>query len=241
MNDTYSPTSPLPLAFYDPESSCWRTWLGTSLWGDQTSLERLPDWGMTRGGELFERPTPAPLTAVRGSSSLPLLPTSRATDGDKGGPNQVNGRGVRDSLPGVAPTLLPTPTAAEATGPGHAAQGGRNLRTEVTLLPTPAVNDMGRGKTPEQWDEWAARQKAADGRPAPHGKSLEQEAIRLLPTPRAQNGEERNQNIWARPAHLPQNLENALAHTLPPSPDGSTSPDATPPLPLNLDATGDPA
>lgn len=34
----------------------------------------------------------------------------------------------------------------------------------------------------------------------------------LLPTPRAQNGEERNQNIWARPLDQPQNLENALAH-----------------------------
>lgn len=33
----------------------------------------------------------------------------------------------------------------------------------------------------------------------------------LLPTPRAQNGEERNQNIWARPLDQPQNLENALA------------------------------
>ena len=33
----------------------------------------------------------------------------------------------------------------------------------VALLPTPAVNDMGAGKTVEWWDEWAARQKAADG------------------------------------------------------------------------------
>ena len=33
----------------------------------------------------------------------------------------------------------------------------------------------------------------------------------LLPTPRSQNGEERNQNIWARPETEPQNLENALA------------------------------
>jgi len=33
-----------------------------------------------------------------------------------------------------------------------------------------------------------------------------------LPTPRAQNGEERNMNIWERPADQPQNLENALAN-----------------------------
>jgi hypothetical protein len=53
-------------------------------------------------------------------------------------------------------------------------------------LPTPAVNDMGAGKDPQAWKEWAARQTAADGRPAPHGKSLEQEALSLLPTPTAQ-------------------------------------------------------
>jgi hypothetical protein len=47
------------------------------------------------------------------------------------------------------------------------------------LLPTPAVNDMGAGKDPQAWDEWAARQKAADGTPSPHGKSLEQEALRV--------------------------------------------------------------
>jgi hypothetical protein len=33
----------------------------------------------------------------------------------------------------------------------------------------------------------------------------------LLPTPRSQNGEERNSNIWPRPLDQPQNLENALA------------------------------
>jgi DNA (cytosine-5)-methyltransferase 1 len=33
----------------------------------------------------------------------------------------------------------------------------------------------------------------------------------LLPTPRAQNGEDRNSNIWQRPEDEPQNLENALA------------------------------
>ena len=61
----------------------------------------------------------------------------------------------------------------------------------MTLLPTPAVNDMGEGKTLEWWDEWAPRQKSSDGRPAPHGRSLAIEAQRLLPTPRAQDEYER--------------------------------------------------
>jgi hypothetical protein len=57
------------------------------------------------------------------------------------------------------------------------------LNRAIAFLPTPTVNDMGAGKDPQAWDEWAARQKAADGRPAPHGKSLEQEALTMLPTP----------------------------------------------------------
>jgi hypothetical protein len=48
---------------------------------------------------------------------------------------------------------------------------------------------MGAGKDPEAWNEWAAKQKAADGRPAPHGKSLEQEALTMLPTPKATSNE----------------------------------------------------
>jgi DNA (cytosine-5)-methyltransferase 1 len=48
----------------------------------------------------------------------------------------------------------------------------------VTLLPTPVANDIGRDKTLAWWDEWAPRQKAADGTLAPHGKSLAIEAQR---------------------------------------------------------------
>lgn len=35
--------------------------------------------------------------------------------------------------------------------------------------------------------------------------------LELLPTPRSQNGEPRNNKVWARPLDQPQNLENALA------------------------------
>jgi DNA (cytosine-5)-methyltransferase 1 len=59
-----------------------------------------------------------------GIEALRLLPTPRATDGSKGGPNQRNGRGEVDSLPGLAP-LLPTPTAVMAP---------RNNRDEEQLV-----------------------------------------------------------------------------------------------------------
>ena len=51
------------------------------------------------------------------------------------------------------------------------------------LLPTPAVNDMGEGKTPEDWDAWTAKMKAQHGNGNGHGPSLAIEALRLLPTP----------------------------------------------------------
>jgi len=61
----------------------------------------------------------------------------------------------------------------------------------VTLLPTPAVNDMGKAYTPDEWDAWTERMKAAHGNGNGHGKSLEIEAARLLPTPRTANNENR--------------------------------------------------
>jgi hypothetical protein len=44
---------------------------------------------------------------------------------------------------------------------------------------------------------------------------LESSSPPTLPTVRAQNGEDRNNKIWARDPKKPQNLENALAVTLP--------------------------
>jgi hypothetical protein len=111
------------------------------------SLGTLPAWGMTRGGELFELPTPERRISEPGFSSL--LRTPLQDDGSNANPSPSR----RETLASLA------------------------------FLSTPVVNDMGSGKDPQAWDEWAARQMSLDGRPAPHGKSLEQEALRLLPTP----------------------------------------------------------
>ena len=48
------------------------------------------------------------------------------------------------------------------------------------MLPTPAVNDMGAGKTVEAWDEWTAAMQAKHGNGNGHGKSLAIEAARLV-------------------------------------------------------------
>lgn len=97
----------------------------------------------------------------------------------------------------------------------------------MTLLPTPAVNDMGRGKTVEDWDEWTAAMQQRHG----HGKSLEIEAQRLLPTPTAQAAKHGSttditangygSNLWDLPTLLPtpaardhkdQYVDNAGSH-----------------------------
>lgn len=88
---------------------------------------------------------------------------------------------------GAAPVnLLRTPTAQLAVNGGSqhpdkrkAGGHGPTLADEVEhLLPTPAVNDMGAGKTVEAWDEWTARMKAAHGNGNGHGPSLAIEAAR---------------------------------------------------------------
>jgi hypothetical protein len=116
-----------------------------------------------------------------------LLPTPRATDGTKGGPNQRGSSG--DLMLPSAVMLFPTPTTQDGANTGGASQYDRNtppLNAMVTtLLPTPAVNDMGEGKTVEDWDAWTDRQREAHGNGNGHGKSLAIESLRLLPTHRS--------------------------------------------------------
>ncbi len=77
MSEPFFTTSGTPLAFFDPESVCLRTSQGTLLSEAPELLQRLPDWGTTADGVLFEHQTPERLTAVRdGSASLPT-PMSR--------------------------------------------------------------------------------------------------------------------------------------------------------------------
>lgn len=88
--------------------------------------------------------------------------------------------------------------AAHASGDGRKQRGAEPARVQggpdaavggasdgLTLLPTPAVNDMGAGKTVEAWDAWTADMQARHGHGNGHGKSLAIEAQRLLPTPRS--------------------------------------------------------
>lgn len=105
---------------------------------------------------------------------------------------------------------IPTSPQAQTNGP-PAFPSGPTGTPGLILLPTPAVNDMGEGKDIESWDERAARQQAADGRPAPHGRSLDVELRRLeqgnaqcelLPTSKATNNENRQSDQFGQSANF---------------------------------------
>ena len=94
----------------------------------------------TGGPDLTLLPTPTAQLAINGGSQHPdkrragghgptladevehLLPTPRASDGTKGGPNQRGSKGDL-MLPSAVVQLLPTPSVADAAG-GHERRGG---------------------------------------------------------------------------------------------------------------------
>jgi DNA (cytosine-5)-methyltransferase 1 len=130
-----------------------------------------------------------------------LFPTPTTQDAaNDGGPSQYD----RNSLPlNTLIKTLPTPTTQNAHGNETNGRGEDLLPGAVrNLLPTPAVNDMGKAYTPEQWDAWTDKMKAAHGNGNGHGKSLEIEAARLFPTPVtdpvSHNGHGRNLGTEAR-------------------------------------------
>lgn len=88
-----------------------------------------------------------------------LLPTPRATDGTKGGPNQRGSSGDL-MLPSAVQHLLPTPTAVDYKASGSRGYGGNqsSTLTDATV------------RNPQDWSVYEAairRHERALGRPAP--------------------------------------------------------------------------
>jgi len=142
---------PPPLAWWNPTRGVWET--------DTLDLlsplpvpfsEPWPSSGMTRDGVAYAQPTPAPPTPDSESSSWPILPTPRTTDGT--GPAH-HGDGGPDLATAL---LLPTPRASDG------AKGGPNQRGSsgdltissavIRLLPTPTAQDAANVAGPSQLD-----------------------------------------------------------------------------------------
>lgn len=119
--------------------------------------------GMMRNGQVFALPMPAHLTAdSEFLSQQQGLPTPKARDAQAEGYEA----GLRRATPQV----------------GTIVKGLVDGDPRVNL-PTPTVNDMGRGKTVEAWDEWTEKMKSKHGNGNGHGPSLDIEILRLMPTP----------------------------------------------------------
>lgn len=106
---------------------------------------------------------------------------------DQGRPEPAGVVGGPDVALGGSGLLPRTPTAQLAVNGGSqhpekrkAGGHGPTLADEVEyLLPTPAVNDMGKAYTPEEWDAWTAKMKASHGNGNGHGNSLHVETLRI--------------------------------------------------------------
>src|SRR5690349_7077104 len=71
--------------------------------------------------------------------------------------------------------LLPTPRTSDTNGPGLHGDGGPDLRTAISLLPTPIATDFkGSGAT---------QGRSRSGRPRPMSDADLPEVVSLLPTP----------------------------------------------------------
>ena len=174
MSVTSGRMSRTPLAFYDPDSSSWRTSQITFDWDSTPSSPTLPRWGMTRRGVMYELATPALPTFA--GASLSLLPTPEAKLSSSG-PDYA--RATRpgsggDDLTTTIHKLFPTPRATDGTkgGPNQRGSSGDLMMPSVAarLLPTPtaqaakhAADDRGPG-TLDDFNLWSV-------------------AARMMPTP----------------------------------------------------------
>lgn len=168
-------TSPRQFAEYDPDTSCWRTWPATGLWGSTSYLGTWPRSGMTCGGRAYELRTSVHHTAGNGSSSLLKTPTAQlAINGGSQHPDKRKEGGHGPTLADqVEHTLLPTPKASNNENASSAWANGPNLGEALALLPTPTATPYGNNQSPSP---------AAAVRP-----SLDY-LIPLLPTPQATDG-----------------------------------------------------
>jgi hypothetical protein len=213
MSDIYGHLFGMPFARWDHDTQSWRTSEDTSLLDLPMSSLTLPKSGGMRNGQLLQRQTLA----------LPIYESVSSS--------------------------LPTPTARDYKDTTVQPAKHRPLDTDTLnraiahLLPTPTVNDMGAGKDPQKWQEWTEEMRQKHGNGNGHGRSLEQEAVALLPTPRVGGinsdrgvGSRDDTNLYA----IAQRLAVSGDSTNQPSDAGNTSSDDQHQTPQLWEEQGDP-
>jgi hypothetical protein len=147
------------LARFDQDSHLWRTVQCSLLEDLNESLQILPQWGMTVGGELYLRqPLAHHISETVFGFSVPTLVASDATSGavigkndtfyttSTGMPRKVNQKGTDGSV-GLARLvqMWPTPTAHNAKETNAPSEMNRN---------TPTLAAQAGGKLNPTWVEW---------------------------------------------------------------------------------------
>jgi DNA (cytosine-5)-methyltransferase 1 len=157
--------------------------------------------GMPLGAAVNLLPTPDASMSTRGGMLSPGAALLRVADNRRS-----------SNLDDVVASLLPSPTASDVFGAGRAAgvQGGNNLRTAISLLPTPKASDGSNGE-PNQRDGAGnyylpavanllptprATDIGTEGRRSSEGwrPQLGQAVHELLPTPTASNAHGNGEN-----------------------------------------------
>jgi DNA (cytosine-5)-methyltransferase 1 len=111
-----------------------------------------------------------PLRVAAGRHRARRLPTPRVTDRRGAAGHGDGGPDLRTAV-----SYLPTPVARDHKGSDITREGSPSL--PALVLPTPAVNDMGRAMTVPQWDAFVARLQDKFGNDG-HGASLSIEVRR---------------------------------------------------------------
>lgn len=130
------------------------------------------------------------------ASPVTLLPTPRAGDGTKGGPNQRGSSGDL-MLPSAVISLLPTPKTTDnhPSSPADLDRRSPGLRAVGGLLPSPTTSDAN-----------------GHGRHGNGGPDLRTTVVDLLPTPMASDGNHGGQHPDRRTGHTQQLVDAAHAH-----------------------------
>ena len=121
MNDIYGHTLKQPLAFYDPDTSSWKTYEATLDLDLEKCSATLPQSGMTQDELLYELVMLEPRTAESDYLSLPT---------PKVGGQGSNPSEYRRKTPGLAAVIMmniPTPTAVNYDNDRNGIKGNHNL------------------------------------------------------------------------------------------------------------------
>ena len=165
-NLVYGTSSDGLLARFDPNSCSWKTFQLSLFEGESKSLDILPRWGMTRGGELWQRPTPerptsaavggAWVTATASDTISVRTPESMAAHFAKHRPGRTTPPSLREHVQygnnwpatPAASDYKRGPISPQAFEKSHSPTLPELLTAE--MWPTPMAHDGGRtGYSPE--------------------------------------------------------------------------------------------